>query len=71
MLNKAGKDAVYEAEANDKHHVAQWLLLEGMGLDKGAKGTGGEQEMEGYGVEGENAGQSEEVMLERPAKEGG
>ena len=35
ILNKAGHDAVYEAEINGKDAVAEWLLTEGKGLERG------------------------------------
>ena len=33
IINRAGKDAVYEAEVNEKNEVAAWLLTEGKGLE--------------------------------------
>ena len=33
VMNRAGKDAVYEAEVNEKNEVAAWLLTEGKGLE--------------------------------------
>lgn len=70
IINKAGKDAVYEAEANEKNEVATWLLTKGKGLenavggspDPGAAGTGAEADAEGQLEEvmkdGETEGQS-------------
>ena len=39
IVNRAGHDAVYEAEINGKEAVAQWLLTEGKGLETGFKGS--------------------------------
>ena len=33
VMNRAGKDAVYEAEVNEKNEVAAWLLTEGKSLE--------------------------------------
>lgn len=68
VLNKAGKDAVYEAEANDKNEVAAWLLTEGNGLeravggslDEGASGAGGGADVDGRLGEVMKEGDSEE-----------
>ncbi|KAL9620923.1 MAG: hypothetical protein Q9160_004576 [Pyrenula sp. 1 TL-2023] len=63
MLNKAGKDAVWEAEHGGKEgeiEVAEWLEREGRGLDRGVGGgdvdTEREDEVEG-GVNGSSAGE--------------
>lgn len=65
MTNKAGHDAVYEAEANGKETVVEWLLTEGRGLDTGLKwsvevdgaersgASGMEEEVEGMDVVGQ------------------
>jgi len=45
VTNRAGHDAVYEAEVNGKEQVVEWLLTEGKGLDTGLKG-GSEDEAE-------------------------
>lgn len=48
ILNAVGHDAVYEAEINDKDKVVDFLLKEGVGLDKGlggAEGEGAEEEV--------------------------
>jgi uncharacterized protein len=42
ILNKVGHDAIFEAELNDKREVAEWLLKEGDGLEKGLTSTDGE-----------------------------
>lgn len=34
--NKAGHNALYEAQINEKDAVAEWLLTEANGLDEGA-----------------------------------
>lgn len=45
IKNKAGHDAVYEAEINDKTEVVEWVLTEGSGLEKGiGDSEGGGQE---------------------------
>lgn len=38
MINKAGHDAVFEAEINGKGAVVEWLLTEGKGLQTGVTG---------------------------------
>ncbi len=66
VINSAGHDAVYEAEMNEKNEVAEWLLTEGKGLERGVKGSergagerseggegGGEEEGLEVGEEGE------------------
>lgn len=35
VMNKAGHDAVYEAEINSKDNVVEWLLTEGKGFESG------------------------------------
>lgn len=63
VMNTAGKDAVYEAEANGKDEVAAWLLTEGKGLQSA---VGGGLERAAVGAEGGAGaeGQLEEVMDE-------
>ncbi|MCJ1398979.1 hypothetical protein MMC11_002181 [Xylographa trunciseda] len=39
IVNNAGHDAIYEAEANGKEEVSRWVLMEGKGLEK-AVGSG-------------------------------
>jgi hypothetical protein len=39
-LNKSGYDAIFEAEMNDKPPVVEFLLKEGVGVDRGV-GSGG------------------------------
>ncbi|MCJ1377790.1 hypothetical protein MMC17_000886 [Xylographa soralifera] len=34
VVNNAGHDAIYEAEANGKEEVSRWVLMEGKGLEK-------------------------------------
>lgn len=53
IFNKAGHDAVFEAELNDKGDVVDWLLSEVEELEKGVgqdgagpSGTGKEDEMD-------------------------
>ncbi len=45
LTNKAGHDAVYEAELNGKEKVVEWLITEGKGLDTGV-GGGSDQGLE-------------------------
>ena len=68
VMNKAGKDAVYEAEANDKNEVAAWLLTEGKGL-MSAVGSSLDQAASGAGGEADAEGQLEEVMKEGDTEE--
>jgi ankyrin repeat protein len=64
IFNKAGHDAVFEAEINDKKDVVDWLLGHVEGLEKsigGAAGGDGEGEMtfragDTSGVEGVTEG---------------
>ena len=63
VINKAGKDAVYEAEANEKNEVAAWLLTEGKGLESAASSSG-VQAAPGAGGEVDAEGRLEEVMNE-------
>jgi ankyrin repeat protein len=46
IINKAGHDAVFEAEINDKGEVVDWLLAAVEGLEKGI-GQGEEEDREG------------------------
>lgn len=39
IINKAGHDAVYEAEINGKDTVVEWLLTKGRGLETGITGS--------------------------------
>ena len=63
VINKAGKDAVYEAEASEKNEVAAWLLTERNGLES-AVGGGGDQAVAEAGGEADAGGRLEEVMKE-------
>ncbi|CAD6589150.1 MAG: hypothetical protein ASARMPREDX12_005649 [Alectoria sarmentosa] len=63
VMNKAGKDAVYEAEANEKNELAAWLLTEGKGLES-AVGGSENQAAVGAREETDVEGQLEEVMKE-------
>lgn len=65
-INKAGHDAVFEAEINEKEEVVKWLLGEGEGLEQGVSNDvadmdmnveGVRQKMEGMGAGGEDMGQ--------------
>lgn len=64
-INKAGHDAVFEAEINEKEEVVKWLLGEGEGLEQGVSNDvadmdmnveGVRQKMEGMGAGGEDMG---------------
>jgi ankyrin repeat protein len=46
IFNKAGHDAVFEAEINDKKDVVDWLLGHVDGLEKSIGGAGGSGEEE-------------------------
>lgn len=67
VVNRAGHDAIFEAEVNGKEKVVEWLLTEGMGLDagvRGGSGGGGAEEGDGMdelgeGVEGVEIGDEE------------
>ena len=59
IRNKAGHDAVYEAEINGKDTVAEWLLTEGKGLETGVKGS-----QEGATMEDAMPGSSETAGAE-------
>ena len=63
VLNKAGKDAVYEAETGGKDEVATWLLTEGKGLES-VIGSGPDSGPAGSGVEADAEGRLEEVLKE-------
>ncbi|KAF1996407.1 ankyrin [Amniculicola lignicola CBS 123094] len=52
IINKAGHDAVYEAEINDKQEVVDWLLSAVEDLEKGV--GGGEGKGEGAGEDDED-----------------
>jgi len=65
-INKAGHDAVFEAEINEKEEVVKWLLSEGEGLEQGVSNDvadtdmnveGIRQKMEGMGAGREDIGQ--------------
>ena len=66
ILNFSGHDAVYEAECNDKQEVAEWLLKEALGLEKGigreGSGSGGVNgEGSSGGAEGEEG--DEDIIM--------
>ena len=67
-INRAGKDAVYEAEASEKTEVATWLLTDGKGLESA---VGGRPDLgaAGTGLEADAEGQLEEVMKEGETEE--
>ena len=60
VMNRAGKDAVYEAEVNEKNEVAAWLLTEGKGLES-AFGADLDQPALGVREEADAEEQFEEV----------
>ena len=83
ILNFSGHDAVYEAELNDKQEVAEWLLKEALGLEKGigregsGEGPSGaegdeEEDVEGEGDDAEvdEAGKVADGMKEMDLKGG-
>jgi hypothetical protein len=51
ILNKSGYDAIFEAEMNDKGPVVDFLLKEGVGVDRGVGGGSAEGEVEADGEE--------------------
>ncbi|KAI9707590.1 MAG: hypothetical protein M1836_000551 [Candelina mexicana] len=55
IKNKAGHDAVYEAEVAGKEEVVRWLLVERKGLEVGANGSDGEEEGRADGMDGVEA----------------
>lgn len=68
VINKAGKDAVYEAEASEKNEVATWLLTEGKGLESTVDGSR-DLAVAGTVAEAGAEGQLEEVMKEGETEE--
>jgi hypothetical protein len=60
VLNKAGHDAVFEAELNDKEEVVAYLLVEGEGLEEGLGGEAGGEEDSGK-EEGSKEVETDEV----------
>ncbi|KAL8929498.1 MAG: hypothetical protein Q9208_001167 [Pyrenodesmia sp. 3 TL-2023] len=56
IKNKAGHDAVYEAETGEKEEIVAWLLSEGKGLQTGRGGSEGEGQEEEIieGTEGQD-----------------
>ena len=62
IVNKAGRDAVFEAEAGEKDEVVAWLLAEGKGAD-GQDGEGGSGESDA------GKGRLEEVVMEEEGTE--
>lgn len=58
VVNRAGHDAVYEAEVNGKVEVARFILEKGIGLESGIGGKGGG--VEGVMRGGEAAGEEGE-----------
>lgn len=63
LVNRAGHDAVYEAEINDKNDVVDWLLGTVEELEKGIGQTGGatvgesaDEDMEGANVDSTESG---------------
>lgn len=73
IVNKAGHDAVYEAEVNGKDEVARFILEKGIGLERGVGGKG-EAEAEGKAIgmeEGEGLMENEGGEDEAGEVEGG
>lgn len=48
LQNKAGHDAVYEAERNDRREAVEWMLKEG-GLEEEMEGVDTQEQVEGEG----------------------
>ncbi len=64
VVNRAGKDAVCEAEAGEKGEVAAWLLTGGKGAESGG-GGGGKGDVRGGGEDGGVDGRrGAEVVME-------
>ena len=63
VTNKAGKDALSEAEAAEKNEVAAWLITEAKG-SQSVVGSSLEQDAGGVGGEGGVEGRLEEAMRE-------
>lgn len=68
VVNRAGHDAVYEAELNGKDEVARFILEKGIGLESGIGGKGGGVEGvmrggEAAGEEGEEGEEREDVEM--------
>ena len=70
VVNKAGRNAVYEAEASEKDEVAAWLLTEGKGVE-GERVVQDGEEIRGEGEDDDDdgGGRLEEVMGEGDMKE--
>ena len=68
VMNRAGKDAVYEAEVNEKDEVAAWLLTEGKGLESAA-GVDLDQPAPGVQEKADAEEQLEEVTKKEEMKE--
>ena len=68
VINRAGKDAVYEAEVSEKNEVAAWLLTEGKGLES-AIGVDLDQHAPGVQEEADAEEQFEEVMKKGETEE--
>lgn len=71
MKNKAGHDAIYEAEINSKDSVVEWLLQQDRGLDSRpgeaedlVRSTNGEQETEMQRCESELIAKTKDIALE-------
>lgn len=63
VLNKAGHDALYEAEINEKSEAVDLLLREGNGLEEVVHGSGEDEEEEeaikAFGAEEDGIGESQ------------
>ena len=81
LQNKAGHDAVYEAERNDRREAVEWMLKEG-GLEEEMEGVQGEAEemaqeegekdlkeqLEDLNLKGENKEEAKETEVEGKGK---
>ncbi|KAF2436736.1 ankyrin [Tothia fuscella] len=63
VLNQRGYDAIFEAEMNDKSAVVEFLLREGVGVDRGVGGGIGGAGGEGGSGEGNGEEEQEDVVV--------
>lgn len=68
LQNKAGHDAVYEAERNDRREAVEWMLKEG-GLEEEMEGVDTQEQVEGEGEEKGLKEQLEDLNLKGEKKE--
>lgn len=68
LQNKAGHDAVYEAERNDRREAVEWMLKEG-GLEEEMEGVDTQEQVEGEGEEKSLKEQLDDLNLKGEKKE--